>query len=258
MRRNAAAAAALCVLIGATPARAEIITVSYEAEAVTVVKKPFGVEVPRLTVVTGFFTFDTSTPDDAPSDAFSGEYPHDGNAGYLASFLGHEVTGSQTPFYWVDLVDGNPQSDTFRIYDGPTAVGFEGGTMAFDGTPDEGIQLFVAITEDVFDDDDLIDPFPSYDFGFLGTSHTFSLEDDEGTMLLQFLDVSEVVCGDVNSGGIKASDALEVLRTSVGNRACLPCVCDVDNSGEVVSSDALKTLRHAVNAATPLSCAKCL
>jgi hypothetical protein len=258
MKTNAAVLAALCVFAGASSAHSEVVTVSYEAEAVTVVKEPFGVEVPRLTVVTGYFTFDTSTPDQAPDDEYSGEYQHDGNGGYLASFLGHEVTGSHTPFYWVDLVMGSPQNDTFRVYDGPTAVGFEGGTMSFDGTPDEDIQLFVAITEDVFDDDDLINPFPFYDFGFLGTTHTFSLEDDQGTMLLQFLKVSEVVCGDVNSGGIKASDALEVLRTSVGTRSCLPCVCDVDHSGQIVSSDALKTLRYAVNPATPLSCAACL
>ncbi len=258
MGRKVAAIAAMGLLAAATSAGAAVVTVLYEAEAVTVVKKPFGVEVPRLTVVSGYFTFDTSTPDDAPEDLYSGEYQHDGNAAYLASFLGHEVTGSETPFYWVDLVDGDPESDTFRIYDGPTPVGFEGGTMSFDGTPDTDIQLFVAITEDVFDNDDLIDPFPFYDFGVLGTTHTFSLEDEEGTMLLQFLKVGEAVCGDVNSGGVKASDALEVLKTSVGSRTCFPCVCDVDHNGQVLSSDALRTLRFAVNPSTPLDCSACL
>jgi hypothetical protein len=256
--KNAAAAIAAASVIGTvTLADAKIVTILYEAEAITVVKKPFGVVVPRLSVVSGYFTFDTSTPDDAPDDAYSGEYQHDGNAGFLASFVGHEVTGSETPFYWVDLVDGAPTSDTFRIYDGPTPVGFEGGTMSFDGTPDPDIQLFVAIPEDVFDDDDLINPFPGYDWGDNGTTHTFVLEDDQGTMLLQFLETSEAVCGDVNSGGIKASDALEILRTSVGSRSCLPCVCDVDHNGSIVSTDALKTLRFAVSPGTALACAVC-
>jgi hypothetical protein len=247
------------LLAGRAPAGAGIVTVLYEAEAVTVVDEPFGIEVPRLTVVTGYFTFDTSTPDNDPADEYDGEYSHDGNAGYLASFLGHEVRGSQTPFYWVDLVMNSPQSDTFRIYDGPRAVGFEGGTMSFDGTPDEDIELFLAVSEDVFDDDDLINPFPFYDFeSFIHTPHTFTLEDDQGTILLQFLHVSEAVCGDVNSGGVKAADALEVLRASVGSRSCLPCVCDVDGNGDIVSSDALKTLRYAVNPTSALDCSPCV
>ena len=258
MYKNAAAIAAFCFLAGAASAHAKIVTVLYEAEAVTVVDEPFGVDVPRETVVTGYFTFDTGTPDDAPEDQYSGEYPHDGNAAYLASFLGHEVTGSDTPFYWVDLVMGSPQSDTFRVYDGPRPVGFEGGTMSFDGTPDEDIQLFLAATEDVFDDDALIDPFPFYDFGDLGTTHTFFVKDDQGSLVMQFLKVAEAVCGDVNSGGVKAADALEVLRTSVGTRDCLPCVCDVDHNGDILSSDALKTLRYAVNPTTPLDCSPCL
>jgi hypothetical protein len=237
-------------------ARAEIVTVAYEAEAVTVVDEPFGVEVPRLTIVTGYFTFDTSTPDADPDDESFGEYPHARNSAFAADFLETEIRGSDTAHYQVQ-VSGN---DTFRIWDGPRVVGNEGGIMSIDGTPDEDIELFLAVMEeDVFPDDDLVNPFPSYTFGFLGTPHTFALEDDQGTMLLQFESVQTVVCGDPNGSGTStAADALLSLKTAVGTAECLRCACDADGNGIVASSDALKILRFAVAGSPPLTCSHCL
>lgn len=248
--------AATALLASAVVAAAEIVTVLYEAEAATVVGQPFGVTVPLDTRVHGYFTFDTSTPDSEP-DELDGEYQQDGNAAYLAEFLETRITGSSTPFYWVDL-SSNPSSDTFRIYDGPRPVGFEGGVMSLDGVPDETIELFLAVTADVFDDDALINPFPSYDFGFLGDPHTYTLENDDGKMLMQFTSVRTAQCGDVGGGGVAANDALAVLRTSVGTLSCYPCVCDVDGSGSITAPDALKTLRFAVAGAPALSCSACL
>lgn len=257
MRRLPLPLAVVALLSLAVQARGEIVTVIYSAEAVTVSKTPFGQTVPLDTVVTGYFTFDTGTPDDN-SDPLSGEYPHTQHAGFRADFLKSRIRGSTTPFYEVDLAP-DPTNDTFRIYDGPRTVGNEGGVMSIDDVADSDIQLFVAITDDVFDDDDLIDPFPLYTFGFLGTPHTFSLKDDQGTMLLQFTKVAEAVCGDATGGGgITATDALVVLKTAVGSRECLPCLCDVDAGGTIASSDALKTLRFAVSGTGSLHCSACL
>jgi len=257
MRSISAVLVVSCLAICVLPAGAEIVTVTYEAKAVTVSKQPFGLTVPLNTIVTGYFTFDTATDDLAPGDTLSGEYQHDGNAGYVAEFLSTRITGSTTPFYEVDLI-ADPTIDTFRIYDGPRTVGNEGGVMSIDGVEDDQIQLFLAVTEDVFDSDALINPFPFYTFGFLGTPHTFTLKDDQGTMLMQFLSVSEPVCGDPGGSGVTAGDALQVLRTSVGSRTCLPCLCDVDGNGFIQAGDALKTLRFAVSGAPALNCAPCL
>jgi len=231
VRPNRLALFLLGLLAFAAQAHGDVITVIYAAKAATVSKTPFGQTVPLNTVVDGYFTFDTSTPDDN-DDPLSGEYPHTGHAGFRADFLKSRISGSTTPFYEVDLAP-DPTSDTFRVYDGPRTVGNEGGVMS-------------------------IDPFPLYTFGFLGTPHTFSLKDDQGTMLLQFTSVAEAVCGDPTGGGVTATDALVVLKTAVGSRECLPCLCDVDASGGIASSDALKTLRFAVSGTGSLQCSICL
>jgi len=245
------------LVLFSTGARAAIVTVAYEAKAATVVSKPFGLTVPLNTVVTGYFTFDTTTPD-TDDDPMRGEYPHTHNSAFVADFLETEIRGSHTAFYEVQL-SSNPELDTFRVYDGPRVVGNEGGTMSIDGTPDQDIQLFVAITDDAFVTDDLIDPFPAYTFGFLGTPHTFTLKDEQGTMLLQITKAVEARCGDPNnSGTTTAGDALQVLKTAVGTIECLPCICDGDGNGTVASTDALKVLRFAVSGTTPLQCSACL
>ncbi|HEY2775599.1 MAG TPA: hypothetical protein VGK20_16280 [Candidatus Binatia bacterium] len=245
-------ATALAVLVAAD-AHAGIKTVAWTAKAATVVNQPFGVSVPLNTDVTGYFTFDTSVADGDPSPS-NGAYQQNGHSAFHADFLGQEVTGSHAAFYQVDLA-GN----TFRIYDGPRDLGPEGGTMSFNGNAAADIQLFVAITKDVFASDALIDPFPQYTFGFLGTPHTFTLKDDHGEMLLQFTGATEVACGDASGGGgVTAADALQILKVSVGSKSCLPCVCDVDGSHAVTASDALKTLRFAVGVSGSLACPVCL
>jgi len=68
-----------------------------------------------------------------------------------------------------------------------------------------------------------------------------------------------VACGDPDdSGATTATDALIVLRASVGAATCDACVCDLDSSGgEPTASDALRTLRHAVGAPVTLVCPAC-
>jgi hypothetical protein len=257
----------LVLLLGSLESsEAERITVWYEAEAATVVDAPLGIEVPRLTLVTGTFTFETSTPDVLPEDPETGDYPHQtGGGGFTASFLEHTLTGSATP-----LVEIRPNSDTFRFIDGPGTFGDEGGIMSIDGSPNEAIELwFSAGTETEMVDDSLINPFPFYDFdSFVGTPHTFSIADDNGTMLLQMtkntITLNELTCGDLDgNGAIAASDALRLLQRAVGVELTILCPVldgaipcgDLDDNGVIAASDALRLLQRAVGVQLTLTCA---
>jgi glucose/arabinose dehydrogenase len=65
-------------------------------------------------------------------------------------------------------------------------------------------------------------------------------------------------CGDpVADGNIAASDALQVLRASVGTVSCAACVCDVNSSGETTVADALAVLRVSVGQPVGLDCPAC-
>jgi glucose/arabinose dehydrogenase len=65
-------------------------------------------------------------------------------------------------------------------------------------------------------------------------------------------------CGDaVDGGGIAASDALQVLRASVGTAWCVLCICDVNDNGETTVADALAVLRMAVGQPVELNCPAC-
>lgn len=64
-------------------------------------------------------------------------------------------------------------------------------------------------------------------------------------------------CGQPQAGGPVASDALEILYTSVGTSDCGgfdPCICDVNSSGGTTASDALLVLRKAVGENLSLVC----
>jgi hypothetical protein len=67
------------------------------------------------------------------------------------------------------------------------------------------------------------------------------------------------ICADANDDReIKASDALFVLRTSVGTATCALCVCDVNGSNTISASDALAALRIAVGGDVATSCPACI
>ena len=70
-----------------------------------------------------------------------------------------------------------------------------------------------------------------------------------------------VDCGDPDdSGQVRASDALFVLRAAVGVATCEPCVCNVDSSAgtnPITASDSLRVLRASVGTAVELICPAC-
>lgn len=183
----------MMTLVGslANPVGAEIIRVEYEALAKTVVGQPFGLTVPLDTPVTGYFQYNTDTQD-TNSSPTSGTYVHESDGDFVANFLGHQVRGSATPTWTVT------QADTLRIFDGPRDISFEGGVMSFDASPNHEIQLFFAITpsdDGLLPNDDLPNPWPAFDFGFLGDPHTFTLSsstNETHTMLLQITSAQQV------------------------------------------------------------------
>lgn len=67
-------------------------------------------------------------------------------------------------------------------------------------------------------------------------------------------------CGDpvVPYGTVTSSDALHVLRSSVGTASCEECHCDANNSGSTTASDALTVLRAAVDLPVDLVCPDCV
>jgi len=184
------------------------VILDYEAEALTVVGTPFGLNVPRLTIITGSFVYETAEAPDLNGSPERGWYQLSDDGGFTATFLDnnsmtHTLTGSVSPWLEVEdiLVSGGPATiDTFRFWDGDDRD-TKGGLMKFDGVENGGYFLTFAMTDDsgaAHPDDSLPEvfpmtgvkgpvghPFPSYPF-----PHTFVIGDGsgfEGTgrMLLQ-------------------------------------------------------------------------
>ena len=176
---------------------ADEVTIVYEAEIATISGNPFGLDISDLnTSVTGFFRYNSDTPDQNASST-RGDYPHDpvegglGGGGFEANFSPNSVAdfviaGSETPF--VNIEDF-ASSETFRFRDGPDTFS-PGGIMFFNGVLDPNLRLELAITDpsaSSFADDSLPgNPFPMN----LPPSlpHTFSIRDlsSGGTVLMQF------------------------------------------------------------------------
>jgi hypothetical protein len=131
------------------------------------------------------------------------------------------------------------------------------GTTGWEfGTTYELRFVFTQMRLQVYVDDglelDVSGDFPNGRFAFYNFSQaqvtysSFQLDPVAGT------------CGDFNANGdITASDALNILRASVGSIACLDCVCDTDGSGAILASDSLRNLRYAVELPVTLSCPEC-
>ena len=168
-------------LIPVPKARGELVTVTYKAEASTLVGRPFGIEVPRLTIVRGFFTYESDTPDSRPEDARRGSFEPVVGWQFRADFLDHTIKGT-------NRATGSTETfgHTLRFNDGGDSD--ETGEMTFDGAPRADIALGFSI---VGGPEDLpSDQLPA-EFMFSGAPHTFSLGDDNGRMLLQFIEFSQ-------------------------------------------------------------------
>ena len=164
------------------PASAELVVVLYEAEVTTVVGQPFGMEVPRLSVVRGHFTYDPGSQDAAPDDPRRGKFEPVQSWGFLAEFLDQTVTGSvgakasiETYGYTLRFDDGGDSPDT--------------GDMALGGAPRTDIELALSFTGS--SQNLPTDQLPEH-FDFAGAPHTFSLGDDSGHVLIQFRNLTQL------------------------------------------------------------------
>ena len=177
---------------------ADTIVIFYEAQISTIAGTPFGLDNSDLnSVVSGYFQYERSTPDQNPGNTERGDYPHNpalggiGGGGFEAVFSPNSVssftiTGSDIPL--VNIEDFS-SAETFRFRDGPDTFN-PGGTMSLNGVSDDNIRMSLAITDgsaSTFDNDSLPgNPFPMMMPPNL--PHTFSIgEIDSGdVVLLQF------------------------------------------------------------------------
>jgi hypothetical protein len=66
------------------------------------------------------------------------------------------------------------------------------------------------------------------------------------------------LCGDFDdNGSLQTSDALNVLKASVGQKPCALCLCDLDGNGSKSATDALIALKSAVGVSVQLKCPAC-
>ena len=170
----------------------KLVTVAFTGKVVTVAPAPdagmplgFDTTV-RLAPVSGSFTYDLGIFDSQPGDPLRGKYQHNGTSAFSFVIKGHTVAGSGKAL----VVTENLNPDTFRFLDGPQADTIV-RTMKLDGADAPALKLFIAITDGagaMLTSDALPDPFPTVDItnkNSLNISHTFSLQDSGGTLLMQ-------------------------------------------------------------------------
>lgn len=213
----------MVLLLVGTSSRAERVTVEYEAEASSVVNQPFGMVVPLLTTVRGFFTYETNTLDTTPADVMRGNFLLAGTWDFRAEFLGRVVTGSGAAKATTNLF-GSP---TLRFMDGDEHA--EAGIMSLDSVPGAGIGLSFSISGAAKDlpTDQLprnftFNPPPN------GATHTFVLSDASGRMLLQFRSFRQVAMAITSI--VKTGDSVSILWSSVqGKRYALQFSTNLTN-----------------------------
>jgi hypothetical protein len=181
-----AAAAVVTVLATMQPACAERVTIEYEAEARTITNQPFGITVPFLTVVRGYFTYETNTPDQTPADLMRGRFLLSGTWDFRAEFLDKVITGSGFATATTNLF-----GYTLAFNDGGGTA--DRGIMAINDLLDPDIEFVLSIKGEAKDlptdqlpENFTFDPPPNV------APHTFVLKDDSGQMNLRFLSFHQV------------------------------------------------------------------
>ncbi|MFN2427627.1 MAG: hypothetical protein ABR587_14395 [Candidatus Binatia bacterium] len=67
-----------------------------------------------------------------------------------------------------------------------------------------------------------------------------------------------ILCGDTNADlRLTAPDALFALRAAVGSETCNKCICDVNSNDDISVSDALAILRTSVGLNVEMNCTAC-
>ncbi len=157
-------------------------TVAYAGVVATVSGTPFGFDASvREARVAGSFTWNRALRDQE-DDPDRGLYVHAGSGAFTLDVAGRTVGGSGSPEVEVEDLS----SDTFRFVDGAAIFGEHVQRMTVDGVEDESVGVWIAITDGsgaALDDDAIPTTWPFPDITTL--PHTFSVEDADGTLLLQ-------------------------------------------------------------------------
>jgi hypothetical protein len=164
-----------------------LIGFSFTGEVVTVARKggtglPLGFDgTVRTEKITGSLGYDPTLPDiTAAGDR--GKYQSIVGSSFTLTVKGKTITGTTRALMEVENL---VSSDTFRFRDGPQFLDNTVRIMKLDGVDAPMLSLFIAISGDatLWASDKLPDPFPPIDP--TKVAHTFSLEDEGGTLLLQ-------------------------------------------------------------------------
>jgi hypothetical protein len=167
------------------------VKINYEGTAVTVAQNPLGLDDSvRTSPVSGFFQYLPCLPDSEPDRPERGEYDHPHSGDFLFTIGSVTVTGSGHPMVIVENYD----PDTFRFKDGPQLLDENKDlrVMSLNGTRTPDLDLHYSITDGTgaaFSDDKLPKLFPMLNME--NYTHTFSLSDDGGTMLMQITSMTQ-------------------------------------------------------------------
>ncbi len=165
---------------------AQPVTLSFVGTIATIADLPLGLDESwRESTVSGSFTYDLSM-DDTSGDILRGYYRHFQNGAFTLNVADHTVTGTSSPTVEIENLD----PDTFRFEDQGIFGAFGSEFMQLDGEDHQDLTLWFAVTDDsgaAFRDDALPTQFPMLDIA--NYPHTFAVEDDGGTMLLQLTEM---------------------------------------------------------------------
>ncbi|HNC95971.1 MAG TPA: hypothetical protein PKW90_07595 [Myxococcota bacterium] len=158
------------------------VTLSFEGTIATIAELPLGLDDSwRESRVTGSFTYDL-TMDDTSGDILRGDYRHFHNGAFTLNVAGRVVTGTSSPTVEIENLD----PDTFRFLDQAILGTFGAESMQVDAVDHPDLTVSFAVTDSsgaAFRDDALPVTFPMLDIATY--PHTFAVEDDGGTLLLQ-------------------------------------------------------------------------
>ncbi len=163
---------------------------SFVGTIATIADAPLGLdETWRESPVSGSFTYDLTT-DDTSGDIVRGIYRHYHNGAFTLNLVEHTVTGTSSPTVEIENLD----PDTFRFEDQGINGAFGAEFMQLDGIDHPDLTLSFAVTDNsgaAFQDDQLPETFPMMDIA--AYPHTFAMQDDAGTLLLQLTGMTQTV-----------------------------------------------------------------
>ncbi|MFK7930425.1 MAG: hypothetical protein AB8H79_19710 [Myxococcota bacterium] len=184
MRKSLFVSGAIALCGGLTACGTPVVT-NFEATIATIADAPFGLlDEDRGKTVSGSFSWNTATIDSDPLQD-SGEYNHSGDGTFRLLLPRNEITGSG----FSQVVVAN--STSLQITDGGATPG-EARPMLVDGVPSETAELSLVMVNDnpVFENGRL--PIILPDRSPENWSHTFAVSDVNGTLLLQFTELTDV------------------------------------------------------------------